>query len=77
MVQCPDISSLMARNTDAFALTYSEIPHTSTVQTEIDTGNHSLHSWKLYRAPLASRQVIEKAVENVLRDVITSRKIYE
>lgn len=60
-----------------FALIDSEISHTSTVQMEIDTCDHLPISRKPYCTPLESREVIEKAIENMLHNGIISLMILD
>lgn len=61
---------------DIFALTDSEMSHTSTVQMEIDTGDHPQISRKPYLTHFAGRSDREDS-ENMLRDGNISHIISE
>jgi hypothetical protein len=59
------IKELTNNNKDIFASKDSELSHTSIVKMKIDTGQH-LPIQLAYRAPLHKREVIEKAVDEML-----------
>ena len=65
------IETLVLKNQDLFANKDSELDHTDTVKMHIDVGNNHSIKMKSYRTPIKNREVIDKAVDEMLdADVI-------
>ncbi|CAG2218766.1 Transposon Ty3-G Gag-Pol polyprotein,Transposon Ty3-I Gag-Pol polyprotein [Mytilus edulis] len=60
------IEKLISKNKDIFAAKDSELGHTDTVKMEIETGNHPPIRLKPYRTPLHKRQIVDKAIDEML-----------
>ena len=69
----PHIKNLIVKNQDLFASKDSELGYTSTVKMKIDTQNHSPIKLRPYRTPLKNREVIEKAIDEMLDANIVRR----
>ena len=70
-IQAPDdkktqVSALIDNNKDLFAATDLELTQTKTVVMKVDTGDHEPISLRPYRVPLNKREVISKAVDEML-----------
>ena len=65
------IEKLVLINQDLFASKDSELVHTDTIKMQIDIGNNVPIKMKPYRAPIKNREVIDKAINEMLdADVI-------
>ena len=60
------IEKLIIKNQDLFADKDSELGHTETVKMQIDTGNNKPIKMRPYRTPIKNREVIDKAVNEML-----------
>ena len=60
------IEKLVLRNKDLFASKDSELGHTDTVKMRIDTGDTKPIKLRPYRTPIKNREVIDKAVDEML-----------
>lgn len=67
------IKKLINKNKEIFAPKDSELGHTDTVQMEIETGDHPPIKLKPYRTPLHRRQIVEKAIDEMLQAGIIKR----
>ena len=56
----------MLRNQDLFANKDSELGHTDTVKMQIDVGVNQPVKMRSYRTPIKNREVIEKAINEML-----------
>ncbi|XP_067655940.1 uncharacterized protein [Haliotis asinina] len=70
-VNAPDdlrqpIQAIISDNKDLFAKSDLDLGHTETVTMRIDTGNHAPIKQRPYRVPLNKRQVVDKAVDDML-----------
>ena len=61
-----ELETLILQNKDLFANTDAELGHTSTVKMKIDVGDHPPIKLKPYRTPLQNRDVIDKAINEML-----------
>lgn len=68
-----DVERLVMRNNDVFAISDLELGRTSTVEMEIDTGDNSPIKLRPYRTPLQSREIVEKAVNDMLASKVIER----
>ena len=65
------IEKLVLRNQDLFASKDSELGHTDTVKMQIEVENHEPIKMRPYRTPIKNREVIDKAINEMLdADVI-------
>ena len=65
------IEKLVLQNQDLFANKDSELGHTETVKMQVDVGNNEPIKMRPYRTPIKNREVIDKAVDEMLdADVI-------
>ena len=65
------IEKLVLKNQDLFANKDSELGHTDTVKMHIDVGNNHPIKMRSHRTPIKNREVIDKAVDEMLdADVI-------
>ena len=65
------IEKLVLRNQDLFASKDSELGHTDTVKMQIEVENHEPIKMRPYRTPIKTREVIDKAINEMLdADVI-------
>ena len=65
------IEKLVMKNQDLFASKDSELGHTDTIKMQIDIGNNVPIKMKPYRTPIKNREVIDKAINEMLdADVI-------
>ena len=60
------ISRLVEDKSDIFASKDSDLGHTDTIKTKIDTGKEPPIKLKAYKAPLNNRRVIDDAVKKML-----------
>ena len=60
------IENLILKNQDLFASKDSELRHTDTVKMKIDTGKNDPIKMRPYRTPLKNREVIDKAINEML-----------
>ena len=60
------VEKLLFANEDLFAAKDTELGHTDTVTMKIDTGDHPPIRQKPYRTPLQKRQLVEKAINEML-----------
>ena len=67
------IEKLIIRNQDLFANKDSELGHTETVKMQIDTRNNEPIKMRPYRTPIKNREVIDKAVKEMLDTDIIRR----
>lgn len=67
------IKSIIRRNKDLFAKKDSDLGLTNTVKMSIDTGDHDPIKNRPYRVPLNKRQIIDKAVKEMLDAKIIDR----
>ena len=66
-----NIEKLILKNQDLFASKDSELGHTDTVKMQIEVGNNEPIKMRPYRTPIKNREVIEKAINEMLdADVI-------
>ncbi|MCG7882618.1 MAG: reverse transcriptase, partial [Candidatus Thiodiazotropha endolucinida] len=77
-VEVPDrhrVSMLefLEQHHDLFAVKDSELGHTDTVKMKLDTGNHPPIKLRPYRTPIHNREVIDKAVDEMLDANIIQR----
>ena len=65
------IEKLVLQNKDLFASKDSELGHTKAVKMQIDVGNNDPIKMRPYRTPMKNREVIDKAIDEMLdADVI-------
>ena len=65
------IEKLVLKNQNLFASKDSELGHTDTIKMQIDIGNNVPIKMKPYRTPIKNREVIDKAINEMLdADVI-------
>ena len=65
------IEELVLQNKDLFASKDSELGHTKTVKMQINVGNNDPIKMRPYRTPMKNREVIDKAIDEMLNaDVI-------
>ena len=70
------VEKLVLKNQDLFASKDSELGHTDTVKMQIDKGNNVPIKRKPYRTPIKNREVIDKAInEMVDADVIRRSRL--
>lgn len=62
----PRIERLVDQNSDLFASTDADFGHTSAIQMKIDTGNHPPIQMKPYRTSLNIREIVDKAIDDML-----------
>ena len=67
------IEKLIIKSQDLFANKDSEFCHTETVKMQIDTGNKEPIKMRPYRTPIKNREVIDKAVNEMLDAYIIRR----
>ena len=67
------IQKTINKHKEIFASKDSELGHTDTVQMEIETGDHPPLKLKPYRTPLHKRQIVEKAIDEMLQAGIIKR----
>ena len=67
------IEKLITENQDLSANKDSELGHTETVKMQIDTGNKEPIKMRPYRTPIKNREVIDKAVNEMLEADIIRR----
>ncbi len=67
------IVELLKANSDLFALSDLDLGHTSTVKMKIDTADHPPIRSKPYRIPLLKRQVVDSAIDEMLKAGIIQR----
>ena len=67
------VRNIIKRNKDLFARKDSDLGHTSTVKMSIHTGDHDPIKNRPYRVPLNKRQIIDKAVKEMLDAKIIER----
>ena len=68
------IEKLVLKNQDLFASKDSELGHTDTVKRQIEVENHEPIKLRSYRTPIKNREVIDKAINEMLdADVLRSR----
>ena len=67
------IENLVLKNKDLFASKYSDLGHTDTVKMQIDIGNNLPIKMKPYRTPTKNREVIDKAINEMLDAVVIRR----
>ena len=69
----PHIEELVKENHDLFASKDSELGHTDFVKMKIDTGDTKPIKMRPYRTPLKNREVIDKALEEMLEAKVIRR----
>ena len=67
------IEKLVLRNQDLFASKDSELGHTDTVKMQIEVENHEPIKMRPYRTPIKNREVIDKAINEMLDADVISR----
>ena len=67
------IEILILKNQDLFARKDSELGHTDTVKIKIDTGKSDPIKMRPYRIPLKNREVIDKAIDEMLDAYVIRR----
>ena len=67
------LEKILSSNRDLFAQKDSELGHTSTVEMRIDTGMHPPIKNRPYRIPINKRQVVDKAIDEMLDAKIIER----
>ena len=60
------VGRFLKKHHDLFAAKDSDLGHTDTVKMKIDTGNQSPIKLRPYRTPIRNREVIDKAVDEML-----------
>ena len=60
------IERIVLKNKDLFAKTDAELGHTNTVKMKIDTGDKSPIKMKPYRTPLNKRELVDKAINEMM-----------
>ena len=60
------IEKLLFKNKDIFAAKDTDLTFTDTVTMKIDTGNHEPIKMRPYRVPLHKREIVEKAIDEML-----------
>lgn len=60
------IENIILKNQDLFASKDSELGHTDTVKMQIDVGENEPIKMRPYRTPLKNREVIDKAIDEML-----------
>jgi len=68
-----NIQQVIKRNRDLFAKKDADLGYTDTVQMKIDTGNHRPIKNRPYRTPHNKRQIIDKAIEEMLDAKVIER----
>ena len=68
-----DVLELLHRNKDLFAKKDKDLGRTDTVKFRIDTGNHRPIKNRPYRTPLNKREVIDKAIDEMLDAKVIER----
>ena len=70
-----ELEKLLRDNEDLFAASDMDLGRTDAVKMKIDTGDHPPIRMKPYRTPLNQREVVEKAVDDMLQaDIIRPSK---
>ncbi|CAG5134263.1 unnamed protein product [Candidula unifasciata] len=69
------LESFIVKNEDVFALTDIELGRTQSVQMELDTGEHKPICLRPYRTPLKDREIVEKAIHEMLQAGIIERSL--
>ena len=67
------IEKLVLKNQDLFASKDSELGHTDTIKMQIDIGNNVPIKMKPYRTPIKNREVIDKAINEMLDADVNKR----
>ena len=67
------IVPVIFENKDIFAFKDSELTHTDTVLMEIDTGDHPPIKLRPYRTPLHQREIVDKAIDEMLQAKVIRR----
>ena len=67
------IKKLVLQNQDLFAYKDSELGHTDTAKMQIDVGNNELIKMRPYRIPIKNREVIVKAIDDMLDSEVIRR----
>ena len=67
------IEKLVLKNQDLFPSKDSELGHTDTIKMQIDIGNNVPIKMKPYRTPIKNREVIDKAINEILDANIIKR----
>lgn len=67
------VEKLIERNKDLFAEKDSELGQTDIIKMKIDTGNHDPVKLKPYRTPMHKREIVDKAIDEMLGANIISR----
>ena len=62
----PQIEKIILQNQDLFANKDSELGHTETVKMQLDVGDNEPIKMRPYRTPIKNREVIDKAVDEML-----------
>ena len=61
------VSQLVRQNIDLFAEKDTDLGKTKTLEIRIETGNHPPIKLKPYRTPFAKRQIVSKAIDEMLK----------
>ena len=67
------VVNFLKKNNDLFATKDSELGHTDTVKMKIDTQGHSPIKLRPYRTPINAREVVDKAVDEMLEAKVIRR----
>ena len=67
------VVNFLKRHSDIFAFKDSELGHTDTVKMKIDTQGHPPIKLRPYRTPINSREVVDKAVDEMLEAKVIRR----
>ena len=67
------IKKLILQNQDLFANKDSELGHTDTAKMQIDVGNNEPIKMRPYRTPIKNREVIDKAIDDMLDSEVIRR----
>ena len=67
------ILDLLRQNSDLFATKDTDLGHTNTIKMKIDTQDEQLIKQRPYRTPLKSREVVDKAIDEMLEAKVIHR----
>ena len=67
------IKKLVLQNQDLFGNKDSELGHTDTAKMQIDVGNNEPVKMRPYRTPIKNREVIDKAIDDMLDSEVIRR----
>ena len=67
------LKKIVLQNQDLFANKDSEVGHTDTAKMQIDVGNNEPIKMRSYRTPIKNREVIYKAIDDMLDSEVIRR----